>query len=132
MRNLSFLPAAVWTLVIAVACLISSDEIEKVNFADIKYNDKFLHALFYFLFTIFWFQFLRAFLKNADVRKIRIYVFLLALLYGSIIEICQATFSSGRSGDILDVVANSTGSALAILALWLFKRNKTQKYDPLT
>ena len=41
-----------------------------------------------------------------------------AILYGIVMEICQAVFTTYRSADIVDVIANSSG---AISGFFLYK-----------
>lgn len=47
-----------------------------------------------------------------------------AILYGIVMEICQDVFTTYRSADIVDVIANSTG---AISGFFLYKIIKTKK-----
>lgn len=42
-----------------------------------------------------------------------------AFVYGAIIEVCQDQFTTSRKADVYDVVANVTGSIIAILVLFL-------------
>lgn len=42
--------------------------------------------------------------------------------FGSIIEICQATVARGRSGELLDWVADLGGIGTVWAAIWLFRR----------
>ena len=48
----------------------------------------------------------------------------MAVVYGVIIEICQGLFTADRSADIMDALANTAGSALAVLVLWFLKKKK--------
>ena len=47
-------------------------------------------------------------------------VFLAALFYGVLIEIAQTVFTVSRKGDVLDVLANTTGSVTAAFLLRLY------------
>ena len=85
-----------------------------------KYKDKVVHASFYFIFTVFWYLFF----KGRGIKNMKLRVFLFAVVYGILIEICQGLFTTGSSADIMDVFANTAGSAIAIFTVWLLKKNK--------
>jgi VanZ family protein len=77
-------------------------------------KDKLLHGVFYFGFTVLWTLFFRTW---PAVKKPILFGFIFAVVYGIIIEICQAFFTTNRSGDVLDALANTTGAALAVIVL---------------
>lgn len=87
--------------------------------------DKYAHFTFYFIFTILWCLYLKC--KDAD-RKLtqskRILVFTIAVVLGILIEIGQGAFTDDRNADISDVIANTSGSAVAILVIWLLSKKK--------
>ncbi|THF48856.1 VanZ family protein [Flavobacterium supellecticarium] len=116
MRKLNLLLALVWSLMIGIACLIT---INTNVGGKIPFKDKFVHFVFYFLFTILWFRTLDSRFPNEPlVKKLRI-VFLFGFCYGVGIEICQGLFTATRSADIFDVLANITGGLIAIVLLYL-------------
>ncbi len=123
MRNKYFWAALCWTAGIAVSCLISMKNFQDENL-DLEHKDKFIHGSFYFGFTVLWYLSARA--KNISGFKARALVFTAAVTYGILIEVCQELFTKDRSADVQDAIANSTGSAFAILVIWLFEkiRNK--------
>ena len=122
MHKLYFGAAALWTVFVAVCCLISMHNFDSVPVHD-GYTDKYVHCIFYFVFTVLWYQFFK--LGNpGNNKKQRLLVFLFAVVFGIIIEVCQQFFTKDRSADITDVAANTTGSALAILVLWLLSKRK--------
>ncbi len=94
------------------------DTFDGIDTFSFEYKDKIVHATFYFVFTIFWCLFFRTRMKG----NVRLKVFLIAVSYGVLIEICQALFTEQRSGDVADALANTAGSAIAILVLWLFEK----------
>jgi len=83
-------------------------------------KDKVLHFVFYFGFTALWYLFFRKTYGNSS--KIKLYVFLLAVSYGALIELCQLLSPTGRSADVADALANTVGSATAVLCIWLYKK----------
>lgn len=101
--------------------MVSMDTFSSVDTFTFEYKDKVLHGVFYFVFTLFWFLFFR---NTRHGKNLKLKVFLFAVAYGIMIEICQGLFTTERSADVFDVVANTTGSALAILVLWLADNKK--------
>ncbi|PKH49732.1 hypothetical protein CXF68_03040 [Tenacibaculum sp. Bg11-29] len=82
----------------------------------IKNLDKYEHALAYFVLSFFWLLVFR----TTKINKL-IVVFC-CFFYGIIIETLQVTATSYRSGDILDIAANTTGILIAYIIYFLFLR----------
>ncbi len=78
--------------------------------------DKYEHALAYFVLTLIC---LLAF-KKTKINEFSI-VFC-CFIYGIIIEALQVTVTTYRSGDVLDIVANTTGILIAYIVYLLFLR----------
>ena len=129
MRNKFFLAAILWTVFITVACLVSADNFSELEKVEMPAKDKLLHGLFYFVFTILWSYGLRT-LKISDALKRRIWAFVIAVGYGILMEICQMVMTNSRSADVVDALANSTGSAIAVLVLWRYQKRKLNKRSP--
>lgn len=110
--------AELWTLLIAFLCLVSFNNLPSVG---IQSADKYVHFTFHFVFTILWFLYLK---KKYSIRKplkeIVLKVFLASFLYGVLIEIAQSLFTATRQGDVLDVLANTSGTISAILVIMLY------------
>jgi VanZ family protein len=117
----NFFLAFLWTIGIAIACLVSMSEVPSVS---ILGKDKSVHFFFYFVFSLLWFLFLTK--ENPEWRfaKKVIMVFLSSFVYGGVIEICQEQFTATRKADIYDVLANISGSIIAILILWIIEKSK--------
>ncbi|WP_239758876.1 VanZ family protein [Tenacibaculum finnmarkense] len=82
----------------------------------IKNLDKYEHAFAYFVLCFVW-------LIAFDKTKInKIIIVLCCLFYGIIIEGLQVTITTYRSGDVLDIVANTTGILIAYMMYFLFLR----------
>ena len=85
-------------------------------------SDKILHATAYFFFCIFWFLYL--YLAGMRERKFKTILIIAAgwsLFFGMVIEILQLEFTTYRTGDSLDMLANTTGVVLAVLVLNMSK-----------
>lgn len=124
MRNKLFLffAAIFWTITIIVLSLIAINQ--DIDPLKIPNKDKIVHFMFYFIFVILWYSYF----KNENFhKKYGLMVVVVAIIFGILIEICQATLTTSRQGDPMDVLANSTGAILGIIfsILW-YKRRKKQ------
>lgn len=99
------------------------DAFSSVDPFDFRYKDKVVHFCFYFIFTISWYLFFKR-LKKLNKGNVRLNVFLFAAGYGAFIELCQWLFTTGRTADIVDIIANTGGSAFAIGCIWLISKIK--------
>jgi VanZ family protein len=124
-KKIWFWIAVIWTLVIAVLCLVRFNDLPGVKLAN---ADKYVHATFHFFFVIFWQQYFRSPDSGTKMRRVLGRVFFLSVIYGCLIEIAQQYFTTTRQADLKDVVANFTGAALAIVLLIIaekFRKNQT-------
>ena len=122
MRNLYLSGAILWTVIVILCCLVSMNNFQSIPLEG-GYTDKYAHFSFYFIFTVLWFLYLKSIAKpGKQTKSIRILVFIAAVILGIVIEICQGVFTKDRSADVTDALANTTGSAIAILILWLLGR----------
>lgn len=90
----------------------------KVPKLDIQISnlDKWEHCFAYFILTFFW---LLAFYKKQQ----KLLVVFCCILFGIIIEILQHTITNYRTGDYLDVIANSLGVLFGLLVFnQIFKK----------
>ena len=102
--------------------MVSASKIPEAAWLDIPNKDKYVHFIFYFVFTLLLYKDYKV--KWGVLKKSFAFAFITAVSYGVLIEICQGLFTSGRNADIFDVVANTSGSAFAIFILWLRQRLK--------
>lgn len=117
--------AELWTVLIAVLCLESSKKLPSIG---IKSADKYVHFTFYFIFTLLWFLYLiKKDILTKRINQILIKVFVAALLYGIAIEIAQSLFTVSRKGDVLDVLANTTGSIFAVILIRIYTNTISKK-----
>jgi glycopeptide antibiotics resistance protein len=61
-----------------------------------------------------------------SLKKTLIYAFLFSLLFGILIEVAQAIFTTTRKADILDVLANSLGGLFAVISILASMNLKTR------
>ena len=84
----------------------------------VKNADKIYHAIAYFTLAFAW---LLTFYKKAVKKYI---VVLSCIIFGIVIEVIQATLTNYRTGDYIDVFANSLGVCLALVVFNLFFKKK--------
>ena len=84
----------------------------------IKNIDKLFHATAYFLLTFSW---LLAYRHQNRKNTILI----ACIFFGIIVEILQSTLTSYRTGDFYDILANVTGTVLALVLYNYFLKKNT-------
>lgn len=109
--------ALFWTGVIAYFCLTPSNNLPSIS---IPYLDKFVHACFHFVFTLFWFLFFKKQLNSPNFIKPLRLSFVLSVFFGVGIEILQELCTTTRKGDVIDVLANMTGATLAVCVILIY------------
>jgi VanZ family protein len=109
-----------WTVLVAVLSLMSIGKFGDT--VEIPNKDKFVHFVFYFVFVVSWYLYFKA--KN-NFKYTGVSIVLIAISFGVFIEICQATLTKERHGDILDVLANSLGAISGYLFIKYLLKNKT-------
>jgi len=115
LKNLYLCLAIGWTLLIAVLCLVSFNDLPTIGIGG---ADKYVHFIFHFGFTLLWFMYVKSRSANPSLLKVG----LASLCYGISLEIAQGLFTTTRSADIFDVIANATGAGIAILVILLARR----------
>lgn len=71
-------------------------------------------------------------ISKGRISKIKILgiSFLGLVFYGIIIEILQSSLTTYRSGELMDVIANSTGTLLGTLLIWsAFSKRSGLKWE---
>ena len=76
---------------------------------EVSQLDKWQHIFAYFTLTICW---LFSFYKS--ISNIKYIIVLACIMYGILLEVLQATITNYRTGDYLDVFANTLGILLAL------------------
>lgn len=78
----------------------------KINISNL---DKWQHSFAYFILSISW---LLVFYQKPNKKYIIVF---LCILFGIIIEILQEVLTGYRTGDVLDILANSVGVIVGLL-----------------
>jgi VanZ family protein len=121
LKQIIFWIAVLWTGVVLYFCLVQSDKLPVVTIENL---DKVVHAFFHFVFTSLWILFLKIQIKSPDSYRPYIVSFLFSVLFGVTIEIMQGQYTTSRKEDVLDVVANIAGAALAVCLLILYFKKR--------
>ena len=125
MKNLLKSKKLIIAIFITVSILyLSLMKMPKYNVA-ISHLDKWQHCFAYLVLTFFW---LYAFYKKG--RK---YIIIFScILFGILIEVFQYVITNYRTGDYLDVIANSGGVLFSSLIFnQVFKKNRLKKQKEL-
>ena len=98
---------------------------------NVKFIDKWTHLVMYGgTCTIIWIEYLRQH-SVIDKGKLFLWAWLAPIIMSGILELLQEYCTTTRSGEWLDLAANSTGVTLAVavgLLLNHFKRTKTLSF----
>jgi VanZ family protein len=123
LKNKIFLLLAfIWVAIITYLSLAS-----KINLGaefNIPNKDKMVHFVFYFLFVMLW---SKAINNNSYNYKKAIQILIAAIVYGIFMEICQKLFTTTRTADVLDVVANSIGATFGFYFIKYYANKTNQK-----
>lgn len=113
-RKVALAAAIAWTIAIFVACLWPGKELPH---SDIPFIDKWTHFILFGVFSLLWLGALpsRSLGRLAGVAAT-------ATALGILVEVLQGALPHlGRSGDVLDAVADAIGGILGVLifrAVW--------------
>ncbi len=123
MLNKIFLyPALIWTGILTFFCLVESGELSKFP----KVSDKLGHSVFHFVLTTLWYFYFYFKKANNSLKMALLYAFSFSLIFGILIELAQAIFTTSRKADVLDVLANSIGGIIAVITILTSMNLKTR------
>jgi VanZ family protein len=88
--------------------------------------DKYVHVFFHFVFTSLWILYLKSQIKNANKYSPLVISFFSSVLLGLMIEVAQELFTTTRSADLFDILANTSGAVLAVCTVLLCERHIAQ------
>lgn len=111
-----------WAAVIGILTLIPGPDIPEVPFWNIPYFDKLVH---FGLFGMLAFLGIRGIYRqkgpSINLKIIAACTSLAVIIYGCLIEYLQS-FVPGRSGEFLDILANSLGALAGPLAFLIIQK----------
>lgn len=110
--------AYIWGIVIFILSVLPGRDLPNIK---IDYFDKFAHAIVYAFLS---FLILRAMSKPSR-NALFLWVFMLPVVYGILIECFQGFFLNERIADVYDMLANAFGSLIVVLISAFLKRIDT-------
>lgn len=110
--KLFFSAAILWTSTITFLSIATLGDIGAS--VPIANKDKYVHFTFYFVFVLLWVSYFKT--KNANSNN-RWKVLVVAICFGIFMEICQGLFTTTRTPDIFDVLANSAGAVFGLIVI---------------
>ena len=125
LRN--FLPAILFFILSIVLLTLPGNDLPATGFfSQIPYFDKWVHiGMFAILTYLFGAALYKSFHYN---RRLLIWTVVAGILYGVAMEFVQKYWTTGRSFDFADIIADTVGCLLAYLALRIrFRRSLEQK-----
>ena len=114
----SFYPSLIWFLIILLGSILPSS-----NIKEIEVSDKLIHFVFYAIFSFFLFFLSHNETLGLDTLiKKWTFVFTIGTMVSLSIEFIQYTLIPSRSGEWLDVLANSIGLITMLISIYLLKK----------
>ncbi len=82
-------------------------------------TDKLIHFMMYLIFTVIFFYEYR---KTHPIKQLRFYLMVMTLpiIYGGLMELFQSIFTTNRSADVFDFLANSVGVFVGVTISYTF------------
>jgi VanZ family protein len=111
-------PAIVWTGLIFILLVIPSEGIPNSGMLGLRHLDKLAHVFLFGMFVWLW-----SHSVPADHPKTGFRYFLISSGYGILMEFVQAGFTN-RAFEVLDILADLSGAAIAWLLINLTGRGK--------
>lgn len=115
LKKVTILAALGYSIALGAVSLMTLKDLPDVK---ISFADKIFHFLAYSIFTVLWyFAFIHYF--SFKKRKAVVFAVVLAILFGTVIEVLQDTMTTSRALDVYDAFANTLGALVAAMIIWL-------------
>lgn len=122
--TVSFIPAAIWTIIIFVLLVMPGSDMPANDFFELIYFDKWVHFGLFGVLTFFLgYPFIQ--LKKSAMNCFVVIAFF-AALYGIVMEFVQKYFTTTRTFDITDIIADTAG---VLFAFFLLKKSNKKKHS---
>lgn len=127
MKIIKFWKPILIALIILYGSLTSSDHLKPVTFFALDHIDKFIHFLLYATLSLFFYASIK---KQTNFRSDAVVVINLITIisYGLLMEVFQYAFTSDRTAEIFDAIANSLGCVFGIFLFAVFDKLNISKY----
>jgi len=101
-----------------IGSCISASKAKELLIFDLFTQDKLLHFGCYFVLTILWSYGLTRINAKKGISK----ALVITIVLGFVLEVCQYLFFEGRLFEILDIIANISGSLIGALVFMKFNK----------
>lgn len=106
----------VWAAVIFIVCTMPSNDVPRFMLFRVEHFDKFVHFTLYLVLGVLLLFESRNLKENESLTlKTVVTVGSISVGYGIVIELTQLFFSTTRSAELLDVLANSLGVFISVI-----------------
>ena len=116
LKKHALLIASGFTILLTIASFVKLNSIPKTG---LSFEDKLFHFLAYAIFTLLWYN---VFINHGkeQIKKYPLLIaFLIAIIYGIVIEVLQGQLTANRVTEFSDSVANSLGALFTVLVIKL-------------
>lgn len=104
------------TMITIIGSAMSNATAKELIPFDFFSQDKLLHFGCYFVLTLLWANGLHMLKKDSAL----VYALIISTVIGLVMEVCQFLFFEGRLFEILDIIANISGSLIGALVFIKF------------
>jgi VanZ family protein len=109
-----FIPAIGWFFITLVLLCLPGSSIPKYPWLAVVHADKWIHiAMFFILCFLFTWPFSASAVPYIQRKKWFVIILLSGITYGIIMEFVQKYWIAGRSFELMDIAADSTGCLIA-------------------
>ena len=121
----TLIPAILALVIFYLTCIVNVDSIPGAS--SFLQFDKLAHfGMFFALSSAIYFDYYRLHLGNPNKFKWILYGLIIPVIYGGLIEIVQENFF-GRSGEVMDFVADILGSLSATALAFIYINMKRKR-----
>lgn len=97
---------------------------------DVPFMDKWTHMVMYGgLCLVIWYEYLRAH-KQINALKVTAFGWFCPIVMSGLLELAQEYLTTCRSGEWMDLLANTTGATIAYLLGWTVMKKILTKQKP--
>lgn len=112
-----------YTIFITVALLVPGTGAPKI---DIPFLDKLVHIVMHAILVFVWLHYILIDDRYHFPSRIVTIALVLCFFYGIIIEALQHWFTTTRTFDLLDILANGIGDFIGLLSIWIVRKKIIQ------
>jgi VanZ family protein len=112
--------AALWAIGILVLTLMPGNDVPAWPWAEKVQLDKWVHAFLFGVQGVLLAMALLHLRPEGHRNGLLVWATVLAIAYGALVEVLQSVMGDGRTGDVLDLLADAVGALLGLF--WMRQR----------